>query len=174
MVLEPLVAILDSAVLHELSPRPVTRQCTQDVSRRTWNSIRRLYFRLVPQTFEQLHVGTGFVLYETIVNVMTSDPALLKVSEVRDRAYVFVDQVLLNMLSSIAWLDQCNCCNFCVAENCWYFIKNRKHHIVAHICFKRLTAPNSCWKSRASCMGREYWRKQGDSSDRWHARYINK
>jgi beta-galactosidase len=46
-----------------------------------------------PQTFEELKIGHGFVLYSTTVKENTSDPVVLSVPHLRDRAQVFVDKV---------------------------------------------------------------------------------
>lgn len=45
-------------------------------------------------SFEQLKVASGFVLYQTLVQFRTSDPILLQTPQLRDRGYVFVNQVL--------------------------------------------------------------------------------
>lgn len=45
-----------------------------------------------PLTFEQLGQDSGFVLYQHIFNFTTTDPALLEVSILHDRGYVFVDK----------------------------------------------------------------------------------
>jgi hypothetical protein len=50
-------------------------------------------YRLLPLSFEDLKISSGFVLYETTVGFMTSDPTLLSAEGLRDRAYVYVDRV---------------------------------------------------------------------------------
>lgn len=44
-----------------------------------------------PLTFEQLKLRHGFVYYQTVVPFVPSDPILLNVSNVHDRALVFVN-----------------------------------------------------------------------------------
>jgi hypothetical protein len=46
-----------------------------------------------PLTFEQLKQGNGFVLYSTNISVHPSDPAVLEINGLADRAQVFVDSV---------------------------------------------------------------------------------
>ena len=55
-------------------------------------------FRTSPGSFESLKVGSGFVLYETVVDKMVTDPAVLSVPELKDRAYVFVNKVSIRNL----------------------------------------------------------------------------
>jgi beta-galactosidase len=45
------------------------------------------------QTFEELKIDHGFVLYSTTIKEGTSDPVVLSVPHLRDRAQVFVDKV---------------------------------------------------------------------------------
>uniref|UniRef100_A0A1B0A5L0 Beta-galactosidase n=1 Tax=Glossina pallidipes TaxID=7398 RepID=A0A1B0A5L0_GLOPL len=52
-----------------------------------------------PRTFEQLEQFSGLVLYETDLPEFEIDPTLLKVDQLRDRAYVYVDQIFLGTLS---------------------------------------------------------------------------
>jgi beta-galactosidase len=48
-----------------------------------------------PQTFEELKLGHGFVLYSHLITEnMTSDPLVLHIDKIADRAQVFVDKVL--------------------------------------------------------------------------------
>ena len=46
-----------------------------------------------PKTFESLNVNYGYVLYETTIPDDISDPAVLYISDLRDRAIVAVDHV---------------------------------------------------------------------------------
>jgi hypothetical protein len=48
---------------------------------------------LFPLTFEQLKQRNGFVLYSTNISVHPSDPAVLEINGLADRAQVFVDSV---------------------------------------------------------------------------------
>ncbi|KAK7067263.1 Beta-galactosidase-1-like protein, partial [Halocaridina rubra] len=52
-----------------------------------------------PLTFEELGVSNGLVAYETIIPFIIPDPAHLNVTEVHDRAYVFVDFKYVGILS---------------------------------------------------------------------------
>ncbi|XP_046387722.1 beta-galactosidase [Ischnura elegans] len=52
-----------------------------------------------PLSFEKLHQSHGFVLYETRINRMISDPALLQLGDLRDRAHVFIDTDRAGILS---------------------------------------------------------------------------
>lgn len=59
-----------------------------------------------PQTFEALDQYSGFVLYETLLPKLTSDPALLVVTELHDRATVYVDQQLVGVLTRESQIDR--------------------------------------------------------------------
>ncbi len=48
---------------------------------------------LYPLTFEQLSQSNGFILYSTNITFHPSDPAVLTVTGLADRAQVFVDGV---------------------------------------------------------------------------------
>ena len=52
-----------------------------------------------PLTFEELDQYSGLVLYETILPELQYDPTVLKIEEIRDRAYVYVDRQLIGILS---------------------------------------------------------------------------
>lgn len=52
-----------------------------------------------PLTFETLGQAHGLVIYETTVNDFLTDPALLEIKGVHDRAYVFVDGVKMGVLT---------------------------------------------------------------------------
>lgn len=52
-----------------------------------------------PMSFEALDQNSGFILYETSLPRTTRDPALLKLSDLRDRAYVYVDRQFVGILS---------------------------------------------------------------------------
>ena len=51
--------------------------------------------RTRPLSFEELKTGAGFVLYSTRVDFKTTDPVLLSIPELKDRAYVYVNKVRL-------------------------------------------------------------------------------
>lgn len=53
----------------------------------------------LPQTFEALDQNSGFVLYETILPKTNRDPALLKLADLRDRAYIYVNRQFVGILS---------------------------------------------------------------------------
>jgi beta-galactosidase len=44
-------------------------------------------------TFEELDQNSGFVLYETTLPKFTRDPSELVINDLRDRAYIYVDEV---------------------------------------------------------------------------------
>ena len=46
-----------------------------------------------PQSFESLETAFGFVNYETEIHFLATSPAILKIEDLRDRAYVYVDDV---------------------------------------------------------------------------------
>lgn len=52
-------------------------------------------FSTNPMTFEKLSVQNGFVLYSTKIDFIPTNPALLKVDGLNDRALVIVDRVSL-------------------------------------------------------------------------------
>ncbi len=52
-----------------------------------------------PLTFEQLKQRNGFVLYSTNISIHPSDPAVLQISGLADRAQVFVDSVFTKITS---------------------------------------------------------------------------
>lgn len=53
----------------------------------------------LPLTFEQLGQGSGFVLYQTTIKQLFTDPAKLEITGVHDRAYIFLDQKPQGILS---------------------------------------------------------------------------
>jgi beta-galactosidase len=53
----------------------------------------------IPQTFEELKIAHGFVLYSTTIKNDTSDPVVLTVPHLRDRAQVFIDKQYKGTLS---------------------------------------------------------------------------
>ena len=53
----------------------------------------------LPMTFETLNQNSGFVLYETTLPKLTRDPSLLKLSDLRDRAYVYINRQFIGVLS---------------------------------------------------------------------------
>lgn len=52
-----------------------------------------------PLTFEELYTSTGIVIYETTISFRIPDPARLSLKEIHDRAYVFVDNELVGVVS---------------------------------------------------------------------------
>lgn len=54
---------------------------------------------IAPRTFEELNQNSGFILYETTLPKDTRDPALLKIADLRDRAYVYVNRQFVGILS---------------------------------------------------------------------------
>jgi beta-galactosidase len=52
-----------------------------------------------PQTFEALNQYSGFVLYETKLPKVSRDPAMLKINDLRDRAYIYVNRQFVGVLS---------------------------------------------------------------------------
>ena len=69
---------------------------------------------LYPMTFEELRQRNGFVFYSTNITFQASDPALLKIKGLGDRAQVFVDWVILFTKSLITFT---NC--FQLNSNLW-------------------------------------------------------
>ncbi|CAG2112123.1 unnamed protein product, partial [Medioppia subpectinata] len=53
-----------------------------------------------PMTFEELRVRDGFILYSTNIAFIPSDPAVLTVKGLKDRAQVFVNKVYNSLKSS--------------------------------------------------------------------------
>ncbi|KAG5672448.1 hypothetical protein PVAND_002576 [Polypedilum vanderplanki] len=54
---------------------------------------------LNPMTFEALNQNSGFILYETKLPNVKRDPVLLKINELRDRAYIYVNRQFVGVLS---------------------------------------------------------------------------
>lgn len=52
-----------------------------------------------PCTFEQLHQNVGYVLYEKTLPKSVTIPSTLSIPEFRDRAYIYVDNVIELKLS---------------------------------------------------------------------------
>lgn len=50
-------------------------------------------------TFEELDQNSGFILYETKLPRTNRDPALLKLADLRDRAYIYVNRQFVGILS---------------------------------------------------------------------------
>lgn len=46
-----------------------------------------------PLTFEQANQAYGFILYQTNITFQPTNPAVLAIPGLRDRAHVFVDRV---------------------------------------------------------------------------------
>ena len=57
-----------------------------------WN---KAFHSVYPLTFEKLKQRNGFVLYSTNITTHPSDPALLTINGLADRAHIFVDRVYL-------------------------------------------------------------------------------
>ena len=58
-----------------------------------------------PINFEALNQSSGFMIYETKVTGVQSNPVLLSVPGVRDRATVFVDQSPIGVLSRLPIIE---------------------------------------------------------------------
>ena len=56
-------------------------------------------------TFGALDQENGYVLYETIIDVMHSDPSLLVVSGIADSGWVFLDGVNVGRVNRDGGLD---------------------------------------------------------------------
>lgn len=54
-------------------------------------------YRKSALSFEELKIGSGFVLYQTQIKFMTTDPVLFKSPGLKDRAYVYVDTVRVDI-----------------------------------------------------------------------------
>lgn len=52
-----------------------------------------------PPTFEAVEQNSGLILYETEIPKFDRDPAKLTIHDLRDRAYVYVDEYLVGILS---------------------------------------------------------------------------
>ena len=52
-----------------------------------------------PLTFEQVGQENGFMLYETGIDKLFTDPAKLEITEIHDRAYIFVNKEPRGVLS---------------------------------------------------------------------------
>jgi beta-galactosidase len=52
-----------------------------------------------PLTYEEMDQFSGFLLYETDLPKFTRDPAKLVIEDLRDRAYIFINDNLLGVLS---------------------------------------------------------------------------
>ena len=51
------------------------------------------------KTFEQLEQFSGFVMYETELPKFTRDPSRLEVTDIRDRALIYIDEEFVGALS---------------------------------------------------------------------------
>ena len=60
-----------------------------------------------PMTFEALGQSQGFVLYCTRIHGHYSDPALLELKGLADRAYVYLDKVFHRFLKIIKYKNNC-------------------------------------------------------------------
>ena len=54
--------------------------------------LKRIGENITPLTFEQIGQENGFMLYETVIDKLFTDPAKLKITDIHDRAYVFVNK----------------------------------------------------------------------------------
>lgn len=59
-----------------------------------------------PMSFEALNQYSGFILYETKLPKLTSDPSLLEVKDLHDRATVYIDNQLVGILSRETQIDR--------------------------------------------------------------------
>ena len=50
-------------------------------------------------TFEQLNQFSGFVLYETMLPALSRDPSNLIITDLRDRALIYIDDEFVGALS---------------------------------------------------------------------------
>lgn len=55
-----------------------------------------------PMTFEALNQNHGLVLYEADLPVFVRDPSILRINGIRDRAYIYVDEVSSFFLCSLS------------------------------------------------------------------------
>ena len=53
----------------------------------------------IPLTFEQVGQENGFMLYETVIDKLYTDPAQLEIVGIHDRAYIFVNKEPRGILS---------------------------------------------------------------------------
>lgn len=58
-----------------------------------------------PLTFEQVGQENGFMLYETTIDKLYSDPAKLQIKEIHDRAYIYVNRQPRGILSRAENVD---------------------------------------------------------------------
>lgn len=58
-----------------------------------------------PLTFEAIHQAYGLVKYQKEIEEQVTNPALLKISEVHDRGYVYIDGHFQGILSRMANID---------------------------------------------------------------------
>ena len=54
---------------------------------------------LFPLTFEEIGQENGFLMYETSIKQLFSDPAKLEILNVHDRAYIYVNKEARGILS---------------------------------------------------------------------------
>ncbi|GIX89477.1 beta-galactosidase [Caerostris extrusa] len=87
-----------------------TETCTQNgITSHNYEKVMSLWdfvsmnnvsvFSTYPLSFEDLSHPFGFVLYKATVTFQTSDPAILTVKGIADRAHVYVNKVLQGILS---------------------------------------------------------------------------
>ena len=80
-----------------------------------------------PLSFEQLSVRHGFVLYETSVNFIPSDPIQLKVANLHDRAYVFVNEQYRGTLSRMDAINTMPLSDLRLNDSLRLFVENQGH-----------------------------------------------
>lgn len=87
---------VDHLIDPEVSPKmslTITADLVWD-----WNTIIKggqIKINNLPMSFEALGVSTGFVVYSSLINCTPSDPSLLTIKTLRDRAIVLVDGVII-------------------------------------------------------------------------------
>ncbi len=80
-----------------------------------------------PLSFEQLSVRHGFVLYETTVTFIPSDPIQLKVANLHDRAYVFVNEQYRGTLSRMDAINTMPLSDLRLNDSLRLFVENQGH-----------------------------------------------
>lgn len=101
---EPVQDITDSDYIHLFVPPPVDLSL---LNRNLIDILLQQQPKKSDQTlqFEQLGVQFGYVLYKTTINFKPTIPAKLTVKDLKDRAYVYVNNVFQGILSRAEKLD---------------------------------------------------------------------